>query len=56
MMPSHLARRIAIVVAVAAVLLLAVVTVVPPTMQVLAAILSLPIGATLFASIATTPR
>ena len=55
-MPSRLTGRVTIIIAVAVVLFLAVVTVVPPTMQVLAAVLSLPIGATLFASVVTTPR
>lgn len=55
-MPSRLTGRIAFVIGLAVVLLFAVTTVVPPTMQVVAAVLSLPIGATLVATVVTTPR
>jgi hypothetical protein len=55
-MPSHFAGRAAIVIGIAAILLFIVAAYVPPSMQVLVAILSLPIGASLFASATAAPR
>ena len=55
-MPTYTAGRLAIVAGVAAILLLLVVQLVPSNAQVLAAVLSLPIVATLTAGVAGPSR
>jgi hypothetical protein len=55
-MPTHTAGRLAVVAGVAAILLLAVMQFVPSNAQVLAAVLSLPIVATLTATVAAPSR
>jgi hypothetical protein len=55
-MPTHAAGRLAVVAGIAAVLLLAVMQFVPSNAQVLVAVLSLPIVATLTASVAAPSR
>lgn len=55
-MPTHLAGRVALGIGTAAVLVILVIAVVPPAMQVLAAIFSLPIGASILAYAHPAPR
>jgi hypothetical protein len=55
-MPSHLVGRIAVVIGLAAVVFFLILTLVPPPVQVLVALLSLPLGASLVAGASAAPR